>query len=94
VEIVGEIVIRDAKTGEVVFPTSYDPDNIISVNFKTGERKNIVLRSMLDSSEGKRYDIYETFRATFDNNDAGYARDVAIVNRYTDVYGSEKEEYL
>ena len=94
VEIVGEIVIRDAETGAVVFPTSYDPDNIISVNFKTGERKNIVLRSMLDSSDGKLYDIHETFRVTFDNNDAGYARDVAIVNRYTDVYGSEKEEYL
>jgi len=93
-KIVGEIVIRDAETGEVVFPTSYDPDNIISVNFQTGERKNIVLRSMLDSSEGKRYDIYETFRVTFDNNDAGYARDTAIVIRYTDAFGSEKEEYL
>ncbi|MBQ7325808.1 MAG: leucine-rich repeat domain-containing protein, partial [Clostridia bacterium] len=94
VKIEGEIVIRDAETGEVVFPTSYDPDNIISVNFKTGERKNIVLRSMLDSSDGKRYDIYETFRVTFDNNAAGYARDAAIVIRYTDAFGSEKEEYL
>ena len=94
VKIEGEIVIRDAETGEVVFPTSYDPDNVISVNFQTGERKNIVLRSALDSTEGKRYDIYETFRATFDNNNAGYARDAAIVIRYTDIYGSEREEYL
>ena len=94
VEITGEIVIRDAETGEVVFPTSYDPDNVISVNFRTGERENIILRSALDSTEGKRYDIYETFRVTFDNNAAGYARDAAIVLRYTDVFGNEREEYL
>ncbi|MBQ7355295.1 MAG: hypothetical protein IJW62_07245, partial [Clostridia bacterium] len=92
VEITGEIVIREADTGKVVFPTSYDPDNIISVSFQTGERKNIALRSELDST--KLYHIYENYRVSFDNNAMGYARDVAIVIRYRDEMGNEKEEYL
>ena len=94
VEIVGTVEIVDDETKALVYPNVYDTENRISVNFQTGDRTNIKMQSVLDDTEGKTYTVYETFRVKFDRSNEAGNRNVAIVIRYTDEFGNEKEEYL
>jgi len=89
-----EVTIIDEETGKVVFPNEYDKDNVVYVDFKTGEKRNIKLRTLPDSSGGKTYRVIERYSAVFDNAVEGGARKVAVIVRWDDKFGNQKEEYL
>ena len=94
VSVEGTIEILCEETYERIYPNEYDTENVVSVNFQTGQRKNIKIQSALEFVEGQTYEIRQTYRTRFDRDIGNEARKVNIVIEYQDDYGNTKEEYL